>query len=305
MKKYFITYFLIILLLTSCKGKTYKVTFVDVDQELASINVKKGDNLKDVDVPSKDGYIFVSWLLDGIDYDVNTPITEDITLSAKWTEAPDLIKNHTVTFNFGDTLKTQTVADGEKANKPANDPVKEKHEFLGWYVGETLYDFDAPVTKDIVIAAKFKRNRVVINYDLDGGTGSTVSVEIDKDSIPDKPKTPTKFGYNFVNWMIDGKEYNFDYSISEDTTIKAMWEATVYVKVTFDTDGGNNINSEMLPKGSLLTNLPTPIKDGYSFKYWSLNNNKFDINSKIDDDIVLIAVYEENIISDEEIEKDS
>ena len=36
--------------------------------------------------PSMDGYDFQGWLLDGKDYDWNTPITGDITLTASWTE---------------------------------------------------------------------------------------------------------------------------------------------------------------------------------------------------------------------------
>ena len=299
MKKYVILFILLTLFITGCKGKTYTVTFVDDDMVLASVSVKKGNNLKNVDVPKKDGFIFVSWLKDGMDYDVNSPITEDITLNASWTSLPSLVNNHTVTFNIDGVLKTQTVDDGDKAIKPSKDPVKEKYIFLGWFVGDDEYNFDTPVIKDIVIVAKFKKNRINITYDLNGGTGSTVSTEIDKNSIPEKPKTPTKFGYNFITWSLDGKPYNFDFPLTQDTTIKAVWEATVYVKVSFDSDGGDSIPSVMLSTGSSLSKLPTPVKDGYTFKYWSYNGIEFDINTKVNEDIILLAVYEENAVTDD------
>lgn len=293
MKKYLVLFILVTLLLTGCKTKTYTVTFIDDGEELASIDIKKGSSLKNIDIPKKDGYIFVSWLKDGLDYDINTPITEDITLSAKWTEKPELTKNHKVTFNIDGELKTQTIDDGDVAIKPTGEPVKEKHEFIGWFVGETEYDFATPVTKDIVITAKFKKNRIEVNYDLNGGTGSTIAVEIDKDSIPDKPKTPTKFGYTFTNWTINDKVYNFDTPLDTDTTIKANWVATVYIEVKFDSNGGDEIKSEMIPQGSTLTKLPTPIKEGYIFKYWTINGEEFSINTKINTDTTLVAQYEE------------
>ena len=292
MKKYILLLMIIPLLLVGCKSKTYTVTFVDNEIVLASVDVKKGSNLKDIDVPTKEGYIFVSWLKDGMDYDVSTPVTSDITLNANWTEMPNLARSHTVTFDIDGTLKTQTIDNGEKAIKPAKDPIKEKYVFLGWYVGETEYDFDSPVVKDIVIVAKFKRNRITITYDLNGGTGTTVTTEIDKDSIPDKPKTPTKFGYNFITWSLNGKPYNFDFPLTSDTTIKAIWEATVYVKVTFDSDGGSNVPAVILSYGATLSELPTPVREGYIFKFWTYNGQEFDIKTKINEDIKLVALYE-------------
>ena len=293
MKKNILIIVLFILLLTGCKNKTYMVKFMDDGKEIANILVKTGESISDVNVPVKEGYLFVTWLLDGVEYDENSHIYNDITLTASWTSVPVLPNNHTVTFNFGSYTKTQTVDDGEVVEKPKDDPVMEKHTFLGWYDGETLYDFNSKVVKDILLIAKFKKNRVIVNYDLNGGAGTTVQVEIDKGSIPDRPKDPVKFGYNFVGWLLGGQPYNFDFPINDDTTIKANYTAIEYVKVTFDTDGGNLIKSQMIVAGSTLKSLPTPIKEGYTFKYWTVVGNKFDIDTKITSDITLFAVYEE------------
>ena len=291
MKKNILIIILIILLLTGCKNKTYTVTFMDDGVEIANVLVKKGDSLSNINIPVKEGYLFVTWLLNGNYYDENNRIFEDITLTASWTAIPVGPNNHTVTFNFGNYAKTQTVDDGEVVEKPMDDPVMEKHTFLGWYDGETLYDFNSKVVKDIVLIAKFKRDRVVINYDLNGGIG-TIQVEIDKGSIPNRPNDPVKFGYRFIGWLLGGQPYNFDFPLNDDTTIKANYEAIEYVKVTFDTNGGNLIKSEMVVVGNTLSSLPTPIKEGYNFKYWLVSGNKFDISTKITSDIILFAVYE-------------
>ena len=294
MKVYFkIQLMILLILITGCTTKTYTVTFVDNNQELASIEIKKGDNIKDIDKPTKEGYIFFTWLKDGEEYNAETPITEDVTLTASWIEEPRLPNTYKVTFDFGTFKKTQTVMAGEKATEPKETPIKEKHKFIGWYLGNELYDFNKKVTSDIEITAKFEKNRILINYDLSGANG-TVQVEIEKNTIPSKPKNPTKFGYTFTGWTIDGKAYNFNTPLNKDTTIKANFTANVYVKVTFDTSGGNSIPSQILISGSKLSTLPTPVKEGYTFKYWQLYEEQFSINTPITKNITLLAVYEKN-----------
>ena len=183
MKKNGLIIVLCLLLLTGCNDKEYTVTFMDEGMELSKITVNKGASIKNVLTPKKDGYLFVTWLLDGKDFDENADINEDIVLTASWTKIPDGPNMHTVTFNFGSFMKNQTVNDGEAVEKPKDDPVLEKHTFIGWYDGEELYDFDTKVTKDIILIAKFKKNRIIVNYDLNGGSGTTIEVEIDKGDI--------------------------------------------------------------------------------------------------------------------------
>ena len=292
MRKYYLL-IIICLLLTGCKTKTYTVTFIDDNKELASINIKKGDNISEIDKPTKDGYLFLNWQKDGLEYDDKSPINSDITLEAVWVEVPNPTKTYTVSFNFGGEVKKMSVKENDKVTKPKEIPHKDKFKFLGWYDGDTLYDFNKPVTKDFVLTAKFERNRITINYDLSGGTG-TVQVEIEKGKIPDKPKDPAKFGYTFKNWTIDGKLYLFDTPLDKDTTIKANYEANIYVEVTFDTDGGNIIPKKYIVSGNAIDNLPTPTKEGYKFLYWTYNDEKFDPNMKITTNIELKAMYEKN-----------
>ena len=72
---------------------------------------------------------------------------------------------YTVTFdsNGGSSVASQTVEEGLKAQEP-EDPTKEpgaecRYAFAGWYSDEGLtsaYDFDAPVTEDITLYAKWE-----------------------------------------------------------------------------------------------------------------------------------------------------
>ena len=221
MKKYFLLIF-IILLLTSCKDKMYTVKFIDNNNELASITVKKGDSIKNIETPKKEGYIFQNWSKDGLDYDINSPVNKDITLTAVWVEEPNTPNTHKVTFDFGEFKKTQTIFDKEFAIEPKEIPKKDRYTFIGWYYNNELYDFNTPVINDIILTAKFKKTRIIINYDLDGASG-TIKTEIDKGAIPNKPKNPEKFGYTFKYWSINNNKYDFNIPLYEDTIIKAIF----------------------------------------------------------------------------------
>jgi len=63
----------------------------------------------------------------------------------------------TVTFNDwdGTVFFTQTLKHGMKAEAPAPAPVRSGFTFLGWYLGNDPYDFDTPVTADIVLVAQY------------------------------------------------------------------------------------------------------------------------------------------------------
>lgn len=85
----------------------------------------------------------------------------------------------TVTFKDGETvLSTQTIKYNGKAEKPS-DPVKDGNKFLGWYLGEELFDFETPITENINVAAKWRQlsdydkylvqfgDKVIYNNDFD------------------------------------------------------------------------------------------------------------------------------------------
>ena len=282
---------LLCLILTGCKTKTYTVTFDTLGGEvMESITIQEGESIKDIEEPKKEGYLFVSWLKDGLEYNTESPVTEDINLTANWVEQPTILETYNITFVIDGKTDKTTVKENEMITKP-KDPIKENYLFLGWYVGDELYDFNSKVTKDIILTAKFELNQVTITYDLDGGFGLAIET-IPKYTTLSIPEPPTKIGYKFVKWTLNGKDFSFSTKISEDITLKAIWEKIEYVTITYDTDGGEIIKPTTIERYSKLNNLPTPKKEGYIFKEWQLNNTTFDSDAPIDSDIILKAIYE-------------
>lgn len=282
---------LLCLILTGCKEKTYKITFdTNGGSVMKSITIKEGENIKDIETPTKEGYLFVTWLKDGTPYNQNNPVNEDINLTATWIETPKVKDTYTITYIIDNYEDKEVVRENTTINE-RKAPKKENYTFLGWYHENKLFDFNTKITKDIVLTAKYELNKVTITYELDGGTGQT-SEDIYINSTPNIPVTPVKDGYRFLKWTLDNKDFSFNTKVTKDITIKAIWEKIEYVIVQYDTDKGNTINSETIEKYSKLKKLPTPKKEGYKFIEWQLNNQKFDIDTKITTDIVLKATYE-------------
>ena len=65
-----------------------------------------------------------------------------------------------VTFDRGDGTKTgpELVPWNDKVPRPTSDPEKSGHTFVGWYLGDALYDFDTPVNAPLTLTAKWEKN---------------------------------------------------------------------------------------------------------------------------------------------------
>ena len=94
-----------------------------------------------------------------------------LSVSACNTEA-----TYTVTFDAdgGSAVASQVVQEGGKAISPTT-PTKEGYTFAGWFVGETAYNFDAAVTANVALKAKWTLNTYTVTFDADNGTENTTA----------------------------------------------------------------------------------------------------------------------------------
>ena len=122
-----------------------------------NVNIVDGEKLQRPADPTREGYTFDGWLLDGNLYDFDTPVTSNMTLTAKWVkqESP-AVTEYVVTLDpgNGDAVTTVKVTDGNKLQRPA-DPTREGFRFDGWLLDGNPYDFDAPVTSNMTLTAKW------------------------------------------------------------------------------------------------------------------------------------------------------
>ena len=138
---------------------TYTVTFdANGGSDVLAQEIVSGGKAVKPAAPEKDGYVFAGWYIGETPYDFDNAVTENITLTAKWSEA---VQVYVVTFDSdgGSKVSAQEVERDGKAARP-KDPVKDGYAFAGWYLGETQYNFDARVTADITLKAKWSKNSV-------------------------------------------------------------------------------------------------------------------------------------------------
>ena len=134
----------------------------------------------------------------------------------------------TVSFNTdgGSAITDEEVRVGTKATKPA-DPTKSGYVFDGWYKENTfttVFDFDAAITADTTVYAKFTQV-FTVSFDTDGGT-AIASQSVKNGETATKPADPTKTGYTFDDWYEEDTFTNvFDFTdpITADTTVYAKF----------------------------------------------------------------------------------
>ena len=65
-----------------------------------------------------------------------------------------------VRFDTGDGTKPEPtpVEHNRTVLRPTSDPEKSGHTFVGWYLGDALYDFNTPVTAPLTLTAKWEKN---------------------------------------------------------------------------------------------------------------------------------------------------
>lgn len=76
------------------------------------------------------------------------------------------------------------------------------------------------------------------------------------------------------------------------------------VSVTFDSNGGNYVINQTITKGDKVEKPNTPIKDGFTFEYWALDEKEYDFNLAVEKDIKLTAVWKENKKEDKKEEQE-
>ena len=91
-----------------------------------------------------------------------------------------------VTFdsNGGSEVSSQDILKDSTATEPLT-PIKEDCTFEGWYNGDTLYDFDTPVTENIILTAKWTVDRIKLTKEILESTYKVSSELGDYYKLPD------------------------------------------------------------------------------------------------------------------------
>ena len=237
--------------------KTVLTVSYEVNGEVVKTeNVEEGKTATRPTDPTKEGYDFLGWFLGSEKFDFSTAIECNIKLEAKWVSKTDENnKIYTITLNI-DERTQELKTDNEGLLGKIDAPTKSGYKFLGWYVDGKKVDLTKPFEKDTTIVAKWEKvksdkdkdnttnstktegtTKYTVTFDSNGGSKvSKQTLEVGKTAK--KPSNPTRSGYTFKGWYLNGSAYNFSNKVTKNITLTAKWEKNKVVSyVTEELEG--------------------------------------------------------------------
>lgn len=173
-------------------------------------------------------------------------------------------------------------------------------QFSGWYTQATGGTaVTAPLAQGQTVYAQFLPLAVThtVTFDSDGGTSIAPITNVSDGTPVVRPSDPTRAGFTFVGWKLNGSTYDFSAPVTADITLVAAWEPVVSIvhKVTFDSAGGTAVASVTnIPDGSLVAEPKDPTRKDFTFQGWTLNDRLYDFTTPITEDITLVAKWKAN-----------
>ena len=257
---------------------TYNIGKITEENNILYVIIKKTENGKE-----KDEAININKILDKLDFDINIlAVINKKRIDEKAFKYDDII--------IDDEIEKDKL---EKFKETINKDVKNKFENNQETESDNnIKDNNNSIQNTVKLPpySKVGENEVEIRF-----TDNNVILEkyiIEKGSIPKFPAIPRKDGYVFVEW-----DKNIFTKIYENTTYVAKWisynDLGTKVICSFDLDGGiGTFPSAIVEKGTTIkeilekNGLTSPIKQGYIFKGWNIENT-----TKINEDTIIKALW--------------
>ena len=168
-------------------------------------NTDKAPALQPAD-PTKDGYqAFDGWYNGDTKYDFTQPVTQDIILTAKFSNP----KTYNISYDLdGGTATNPATYTVESDAIRLNNPVKTGYTFTGWsgtgLTGENnmTVTIAKGSTGDRAYTAHYtEKNSFTVAFDTNGGSGISDKTGVKwTDKVLDGITNPTKDGFEFTGW---------------------------------------------------------------------------------------------------------
>ena len=218
----------------------------------------EGSTVSAPETPSETGYNFEGWYTtsacaEGTQWNFARPVTDTMTLYAKWTPITFNVTYVSYVPGQADEKITQTY--GEKYVVPSADPVYAGQTFVGWF---TAYEGGTEVSANTTVTATTEhklhahwspKTFSITYYDSDGSLFEGLSENAPKThtyGTDTELLRPTRTGYTFMGWHISADaedESRVDTlgatGYTEDIKLYAEWKANEYL-ITYLNQYGNS-----------------------------------------------------------------
>ena len=290
-----------------------------------SLHTRPGGTLASLpsEVPTREGYAFDGWYVaneQGEPSDTavttSTVFGSDTTVVAKW-RATTKYRMVLYMSQEGDGADAPSIVDVDLAvfdgeavtaeiEKPATDPTREGYTFGGWYTdaactaGSEFFNGEGKGTvtyadTDLCLYAKWTPETYSVTFDADGGAPVPSEQSVTYGNKVTVPETaPTKTGYTFRYWALDGvsEAYDFDTPVTGNIALKAVWEKNSYT-VEYKS-GDTTVAKTKVADGEKAPSMDPGENEGYRFDGWfkdSACTEAYDFDTPVTSDLTFYAKW--------------
>jgi len=182
--------------------------------------------------------------------------------------------------NGGSETDAQVIDKGDKVTAPSN-PTRTGYTFAGWYqdakgTGSAFNLATKTFAVDTYCYAKWTINTYTVTYD--SNSGSPVEPQtVAYGETATKPNDPALLGHLFAGWYTDDDTFeapfDFETPIVDNITLYAKWNEAV--TVTFDSNGGSDVETQVIVKGGKATKPTDPELENNVFAGWFYDDVDF------------------------------
>ena len=253
-------------------------------------------NIKLAAAPSRTGYLFSGWLIDGEKYQAGATynLAKDVEAVAQWDN-----NRYEISFDKNAEEATGTMAGltpvcGTATTLTANAFTRTGYTFSGWntkddgtgtsYADQASVNFSVNPDEVVTLYAQWTAITYKIHFDANDGTGTMADLAMTYDESKNLTANAfTRTGYTFSGWNTKddgtGTSYtdrqsvnNLSQNDGETVTLYAQWNAIQYA-VTFMVDGRQYGGTKTVTYGNTYGQLAEDPSEkgympGYTFAGW-------------------------------------
>lgn len=271
------------------------VTIVHADDSQQTIGVTSGESLSQKDILVPEGYDYKNATyhigsVGGAGFGFGQEITNDMTLYVA--NAEHITYN--ITLNYGDGKEVAlTVGYGQPLDSAGGweeTPARIGYEFGGWYNGDVRMTGGSIVTSKLALTAQWNAIDYTVTFNPNHESGEPTTVKYQYDKVVALIDAPERDGYTFAGWYYNGKKWVSGTAMpAENITLVAMWTLQSFT-VSFSVgDGATGVADQTIYFGFKATKPTDPVRSGYIFGGWMLNESEYDFGTPVRDNITLTA----------------
>lgn len=113
-------------------------------------------------------------------------------------------------------------------------------------------------------------SKYTVSFNLNGGNGSIPAQTVEYGTPASEPPKPTRDGYTFISWQLNGNEYNFAQPVRSNITLRARWLKNSIAGSTGTGSGGGSSTGGSATGGNVSSDVPSgTIDDTAEITSWS------------------------------------